>query len=126
MIKNLFKKIWGYFTGGNFGPHRGKRRIATRIIVSMVSRSHRSDIKQYARAALMNISENGICLESQKSFVLDENVYINIVLPSGQQYQVSGTITRVEDLQSTYLYGVNILPIYTDETKSLLHFFRLQ
>lgn len=126
MITKLFKGILDYFTGKNLGPHRMTKRVHTQIIVFMFTRQDQLNPQKYAKAAMLNLSETGICAESQQIFVLGQNVYINIFLPSGQQYQISGDITRVEDYGSTYLYGINILPIYADRMKVLLHFFRLR
>ncbi|MDD5687698.1 MAG: PilZ domain-containing protein [Elusimicrobia bacterium] len=126
MIKSLLKKIFDYLLLGNVGPHRGNKRISTKIVVSMVSSRDQFNIDEYVSAAMLNISIDGICIESQKPFILGESIFINISLPSGQQFQVSGTIIRIEDLQCSYLYGVIIPPLYENTMKQLIYFFRLK
>lgn len=124
-IFNFFAIIHDSFLGGNTGPHRTANRVKTAIIATMVSRAEKDNGDQYNKAALLNFSGNGICLECLKWYSLQTNVYLTISLPSHQQYLLSGTVTRVEDLKATYMYGIAILPIYGKEMHELTRYFRI-
>ncbi|MFA5790699.1 MAG: PilZ domain-containing protein [Caldisericia bacterium] len=124
-IYNFAAAGYDFFFGGNMGPHRTAKRVKISVIVAMVSRTEKDNGEQYNKAALLNFSETGVCLECSKMYPLQTNVYLMISLPSHQQYLISGTITRVEDLSATYLYGMSILPLYQKEVKEILHYFRV-
>ena len=85
MTNSNLEIIQDFIFGGNTGSHREKTRTLTKIIVAVASQKNSSDISKYLSAAMLNVSEEGICIEAQEFFGLNDNIYININLPNGQQ-----------------------------------------
>ncbi|MBN1384479.1 MAG: PilZ domain-containing protein [Elusimicrobia bacterium] len=119
---NIVTSILEYFAGKNIGPHRNISRVKTAIVVKVARQANKYDPVAYVKAALLNISKTGFCIEAPQEFVIGDTLVVNISLPSGQQYGINGKVVWVKDQTCTYLLGISVTD-NSDELNHLLKYF---